>query len=268
MSWVLSLKQAPRLRLDFRAIVPAAMLDAARERLPIVHGKDALPLAEVCHIEHAPGDDDCIVFDGDFSRCDRIGWQLDGGRIEVHGNAGDYLGAGMKRGEILVRGHAGVLAACEMQGGVLDIGGSVGDYAAGALPGSMDGMRGGTLVVRGHAGERLGDRMRRGTVLVFGDAGAFAGSRMVAGTIALAGRIGAHCAYGMRRGSIVCAGEAPAVSPTFVSTGHDFGVFWQLLARDLARFGGPFAELPSRRAERHAGDLAAGGKGELLLAMR
>jgi len=37
-----------------------------------------------------------------------------------------------------------------------------------------------------------------------------------------------------------------------------------LLARDLARHGGPFANLPSRRIERHLGDLAVGGKGELI----
>jgi formylmethanofuran dehydrogenase subunit C len=130
----------------------------------------------------------------------------------------------------------------------------------------MDGMRGGTLIVHGSAADRFGDRMRRGTALVFGDAGDFLGSRMVAGSIAVGGRIGAHCAWGMRRGSIVCAGAAPSIAPTFVPTGHDIGVFWQLLARDLARLGEPFATLPARHIRRIAGDLAVGGKGELLLA--
>jgi len=269
-AWTLSLKHAPALRLDLRAVVPAALATrtlAEIERLPLAHGNDTLPLAEVFDIALADSDVDTIVFDGDCSRCDRIGWQLSGGRIEVRGSAGDHVGTGMAGGEIRVLGHAGVLAGCEMQGGRLDVVGDVGDFAAGALPGSMDGMRGGTLVVRGAAGERLGDRMRRGSVLVFGDTGAFAGSRMVAGTLAVGGRLGAHCAYGMRRGSIVCAGTAPAIAPTFVATRHDIGVFWQLLARDLARFGGPFAALPGRRVERWAGDLAAGGKGELLLAV-
>lgn len=268
-TWTLTLKHASALRLDLRAVVPAALASrtlAEIERLPLAHGNDTLPLAEVFGIARADGPEDTIVFDGDCGRCDRIGWQLAGGRIDVRGSAGDYVGAGMAGGEIRVRGHAGVLAGCEMLGGVLDVSGNVGDFAAGALPGSMDGMRGGTLLVRGTAGERLGDRMRRGSVLVFGDAGAFAGSRMVAGTIALGGTVGAHCGYGMRRGSIVCAGALPAPSPTFVPTHHAFGVFWQLLARDLARFGGPFAGLPARRVQRLAGDLAAGGHGELLLA--
>jgi len=42
-------------------------------------------------------------------------------------------------------------------------------------------------------------------------------------------------------------------------------VMWQLLARSLARHGGPFADLPRRRIERHLGDLASAGKGELIV---
>jgi formylmethanofuran dehydrogenase subunit C len=129
----------------------------------------------------------------------------------------------------------------------------------------MDGMRGGTLVVRGNAGARLADRMRRGTVAVFGDAGDFMASRMVAGTIALGGSCGLHPAWGMRRGSIVFAGPVPVVAPTFAPLHSNADVFWPLLARDLAQFGGPFATLAQRRLRRHAGDLAVLGRGELLL---
>jgi formylmethanofuran dehydrogenase subunit C len=44
-------------------------------------------------------------------------------------------------------------------------------------------------------------------------------------------------------------------------------VMWQLLARDLAHHGGPFGTLPTRRIQRHLGDVAAAGKGELMLAL-
>jgi formylmethanofuran dehydrogenase subunit C len=88
---------------------------------------------------------------------------------------------------------------------------------------------------------------------------------MVAGTIAVAGTIGAHPAYGMRRGTLVAAGPAPEVPPCFVGNTVNIGVFWQLLSRDLARHGGAFAALPKRKPLRHLGDLAAGGKGELLI---
>jgi formylmethanofuran dehydrogenase subunit C len=108
--------------------------------------------------------------------------------------------------------------------------------------------------------------MRRGTALVFGDVGDFVASRMVAGTIAIGGRCGAHGGYGMRRGSIVFAGSAPAAAPTFVPANAEAPVFWQLLARDLARHGGLFADLPSRAISRHLGDLAADGKGEWIVA--
>lgn len=267
-SCMLSLRQAPQFRVDLRALQPARLAGlsaAAIERLAVPHGRELLPLGEFCRV--FTGDDSAAAlrFEGDFSRFDRIGWQLAEGHIEVHGTAGDYLGAGMTAGEIRAHGDAGLYAGCEMAGGRLEIGGDAGDFAAAALPGSMDGMRGGLLLVRGNAGERFGDRMRRGTAAVFGDAGDFPGSRMVAGTIAVAGRPGAHCAYGMRRGSIVCAGAAPELPPTFAETGANFAVMWQLLARDLAQLGGPFEALPRRRLRRHAGDLAVGGKGELLL---
>ena len=66
-------------------------------------------------------------------------------------------------------------------------------------------------------------------------------------------------------GRVVLAGAPCEVSPTFVPALVDAAVFWQLLARDLARNGGPFASLPSRRIERHLGDVAAGGKAELIM---
>jgi formylmethanofuran dehydrogenase subunit C len=265
--WTLRLRQPPALRLDLRGFTPVALgaLTAAElERTPVGHGNRLQPLAEFFTV--AARSDDSLVFEGDLTRCDRVGWQMDGGRLVVDGAAGDYTGACMTAGEITVWGDAGALAACEMAGGALTIEGSVGEFAASTLPGSIDGMRGGTLVVRGHAGARLGDRMRRGTVVVFGDVGEFAASRLVAGTIAIGGQPGVHGGFGMRRGSVVFAGSAPEPSPTFVPAISSVPVFWQLLSRDLARHGGPFGSLPARRIDRHLGDLAADGKGEWIVA--
>lgn len=263
----LTLHTPPALRLDLRALNPAALagLSAAQiEALALPHGSRTVALAEVFRV--SPGDDaDSLRLEGDLSRADRIGWQLGAGRIEVHGPVGDYAGGCMSGGTLHVHGDARDLAACEMAGGTLTIEGSTGDFAASTRPGSMDGMRGGMLIVRGSAGARFGDRMRRGTALVGGDAGDFLASRMVAGTIALGGRCGAHPAYGMRRGSLVFAGAAPELPVGFVPAGAEAPVFWQLLARDLQRHGGPFAGLASRGMRRHLGDLAAGGKGEIII---
>ncbi len=269
----LTLKQAPARRVDLRGVTPTALaaLSASEiERLTVTHGTQTLPLVELFGVvrSESTGDLDELRFVGDLARFDRVGWQLAGGRVIVDGDVGDYAGGGMSTGELQVAGSAGALAACEMSGGLLTVGGDVGDFAASTLPGSMDGMRGGTFIVRGHAGARFGDRMRRGTALVFGDAGDFLASRMVAGTIAIGGAAGAHVGYGMRRGSVVFAGAeaAPEIANTFVPAVADALVFWQLLSRDLARHGGPFAGLPSRAIRRHLGDVAAGGKGELIVA--
>ncbi len=265
--WTLTLRNAPSLRLDLRALRPSALAGLPAgdvERLRVACGREWVPLAEFFSL--APRTDDRLVLAGDLSRCDRVGWQMDGGRLVVEGPVGHYAGAAMTAGDLLVQGRAGDLAACEMAGGRLVVEGDAGDFVAGTLPGSMDGMRGGSVVVRGHAGARCGDRMRRGTVAVFGDCGDFLASRMVAGTIAVGGRPGAHGGWGMRRGSVVFAGSAPEPGPTFVPAVADAAVFWQLLARDLALLGGVFAGLPARPVRRHLGDLAADGKGEWIVA--
>lgn len=264
----LRLRTQPLLRLDLAGLTPLAVAGQSAVELarrPLWHGNEAVPLGEWFDAEAIPGDDATLVFEGDLARCDGVGRDLDGGRIRVDGDVGDYVGAGMRGGEICVGGSAGMLAACEMAGGRLEVAGNVGDYAASALAGDMDGMRGGLFIVRGDAGARFGDRMRRGTALVFGATGDFLASRLVAGTIAVAGEVGAHCGYGMRRGSLVFAGAQPEPPPGFVPTGHDIGVIWTLLARSLAKHGGPFAGLAVSRPRRLVGDLAADGKGEWLL---
>jgi formylmethanofuran dehydrogenase subunit C len=264
--FTLTLRQAPALRIDARSLLPAALaaLSVAEvEQLPLPHGRDQIAVGELFKVQVSA--DDKLVLAGDLSRFDRIGWCLADGELVVQGAAGAYAGGGMAGGRLVVHGDAGDMTACAMRGGWLEVLGNTGDLAASALPGDMDGMRGGTLVVRGNAGTRLADRMRRGSVVVFGDAGPLMASRLVAGTLALAGRCGANPAFAMRRGSIVFAGEPPAIGPTFVPLASNADVFWQLLARDLAHFGGAFAGLAQRRVVRHAGDLAVQGKGELLL---
>jgi formylmethanofuran dehydrogenase subunit C len=266
--WRLRLKQPPALRVDLRGVTPAALaaLTAAQAgHWRIGYGNTTLPLAELFVIDRTSQEG--LVFEGDLSRFDGIGWQMSGGVLTVAGHAGDFAGGGMRGGTLRIAGHAGVLAACEMAGGTLLIEGNVGDFAASTLPGSIDGMRGGRLIVQGNAGHRFADRMRRGTALVFGNAGDFLASRLVAGSIAIGGTVGAHVGYGMRRGSLVLAAGAAAAEPgpIFIPAGADAPVFWHLLARDLAQHGGPFASLPRRAIERHLGDRGNGGTGELIL---
>lgn len=265
---VLRLVREPALRVDMRGVTPAALASQDAPgvaRHEVWHGNERLPLGEFFAVERRKtGAGAALRFVGDLARFDSLGAQLDGGRIDIEGRAGDYLGAGMSAGVIACTGNAGLFAACEMAGGELRVGGDVGDFAAAARPGSMEGMRGGALVVLGKAGERLGDRMRRGLVTIHASAGAFAASRMVAGTIAIGGALGEHPAFGMRRGTLVLASARPELPPTFVASTHDFTVFWRLLARRLEAAGGPFLALARRMPRRSVGDLAVDGKGEVL----
>ena len=271
MSCRLVLRQPPALRVDARLLSPAHLRDLAVDdvrRVVLPSGRDRIELGEWFDVLPDDGAADVLRIDGDLSRFDAVGAGLHEGTLHVRGDVGDAAGMGMTGGRLTIEGNARDLAGCAMRGGWLEIAGDTGDLAASALPGDIDGMVGGTLVVRGRAGARLADRMRRGTVVIHGDVGDFAASRMVAGTLAIGGRCGAMAGWGMRRGSVVFAGDAPQVASTFVDVRSDANVFWQLLARDLARFGAPFDDLPRRGMTRFAGDLAAQGKGELLVASR
>ncbi|MCX8003533.1 MAG: formylmethanofuran dehydrogenase subunit C [Burkholderiaceae bacterium] len=265
----LRLRQPPRLRVDFEGIRPrrlAALALPEVQRLRVWHGNEALALADLFDVSLGTAQEPTLRLEGELTAFDRIGAGLDGGRIEIHGGVGDYLGLRMRDGQIHVRGTAGAFAGCEMAGGSMTVAGDVGDYAGAALPGSMEGMRGGRLLIAGNAGERAGDRMRRGLLLVAGNAGACAASRMVAGTLAVAGALGPHAAFGMRRGTLVLARAPAALLPTFVPTRHDVGVFWHLLMRQLAVAGSPWDALAAKRPLRWVGDRAVGGIGEILVA--
>jgi formylmethanofuran dehydrogenase subunit C len=269
MSWRLVLRQAPALRVEARLLSPTRLRGLSGDevrRVALPSGRDRIELGEWFDVLAGEDDSQALHLEGDLSRFDGVGAGLAEGTLHVHGDVGDAAGLGMTGGRLVIDGDARDLAGGAMRGGWLEVSGAIGDLAASALPGDLDGMVGGTLVVRGRAGDRLADRMRRGTIVVHGDVGDFAASRMVAGTLALGGGCGAMPGWGMRRGSVVFAGAAPRTPSTFVDVASDAGVFWQLLARDLARFGPPFDDLPRRAMARFAGDLAVQGKGELLVA--
>lgn len=262
--WQLTLKAQPLLRVDAAALQPGPWTQDQLLRLPLPCGRDTLAVGELFAV--APRTDAVLALQGDLQRFDRIGAGLASGELQVQGCVGHQLGLAMRGGRLLLQGDAGDEAGCALQGGWLQVHGHVGHLAAGPQPGDMDGMRGGTFVIHGSAGTRLADRMRRGTLVLHGDAGDFCASRMVAGTLVLAGRCGAHLGYGMRRGSIVCLGPAPSLADSFVPVHAEPGVFWQLLARDLAQHGEAFKTLARRSiSSRWAGDQAVAGRGEVLV---
>jgi len=266
---VLTLKEAPRQRVDMSPLVPER-LQATRgsdiARIALASGNRAIPLGDLFEIE--PGDANEIVIRGTCGRFDFIGAGMRAGSLTVEGDAGACLGHGMRGGRLRVTGSAGPWAGAAMRGGVVEIGGDAGDFLGGALPGDMLGMRGGFVAVRGGAGERAGDRMRRGVIVIDGDTGAYAGARMIAGTlVALGGEVGPYPGYGMKRGTLWLRNPPRRSLPTFADNGwHELG-FLRVLRGALARIqsGSRSLEELGLRVRRFVGDAAYGGKGEILV---
>lgn len=106
---------------------------------------------------------------------------MNGGSIEVFGNAQDQIGNTMNDGCVVVHGRCGDATGY--------------------------GMRGGQVFVREGCGWRVGIHMKQyegkcPAIVIGGDAGAFLGEYMAGGVIVLLGKPGAHLATGMHGGVI------------------------------------------------------------------
>jgi formylmethanofuran dehydrogenase subunit C len=261
-----SLREAPDQRLDLSPLVPQNLADktvAEIERIELQTTRIRVTVGDIFRIRD--GDPDTIVFEGGNERFDRIGAGMTSGSIHVDGQVGVQPGRLMAGGQLTIRGDAGPFAGSAMKGGTLDIEGDAGERLGGPLSGETVGMSGGLLHVHGHAGSRAGDRLRRGFILVEGRTGAYAGSRMIAGTLAIGGEAGDLPGYLMGRGTILLGRGASLFSPSFGDSGEHDLVAARLLAKHIGQFSAELGGLFRRPLRRFAGDLAALGKGEILL---
>jgi formylmethanofuran dehydrogenase subunit C len=263
----LRLRAPPPLTVDLSAISPERLKGLTRAQIEAIElelGNRTVALAELFAVS---GDDPhTIVIENAHARLTHLGAGMRGGTLRSEGDAGDYTGLRMSAGRILVAGNVGNFAGCEMSGGAIEIRGGAGDFVGGALAGDKQGMRGGLIHVRGRAGDRVADHMRRGLILLEQGAGAYLGSRMLAGTVLVRGAVGAQPGYGLKRGTLLLHEAPPELPATFNDCGaHDL-LFLTLLERELAKQSGlaAFVPLPPR-VRRYCGDLATGGKGEILL---
>jgi formylmethanofuran dehydrogenase subunit C len=253
----------PDRRLDLSPLTPerlAGLSVAEIEALPLCAGRHPLSVADIFAVR--AGDASEIVIEGGSHRFDRVGAAMRQGSLHIAGDVGQQAGRAMAGGRLAIGGSAGGWAGSGLIGGAVEIAGDAGDWLGGPLPGERSGMRGGTIVVRGHAGIRAGDRMRRGLVIVEGDAGPHAASAMIAGTLVVCGGAGPLPGILMRRGTIVL-GRPAALAPSFLPTGGTDLVFTRLLAQSAATFSATAASCIRAATIRHAGDLAALGKGEV-----
>jgi formylmethanofuran dehydrogenase subunit C len=269
----LTLKEPPRFRLDVQALTPHGLAGrtlAEVAALPLWSGNRLTSVGALFDVSGAAlpaaGNGE-IVFVNATERLDRVGSGMHSGAIRVEGDAGAYPGFAMSGGWLTVTGNAGPFAGSAMRGGEIRIGGSAGDFLGAAIPGEKRGMSGGVVVVEGSAGDRVGDHMRRGNILIGGDAGDYCGARMTAGSIVVRGKAGGCVGFAMRRGTVLLYRAPAGVPATFNDCGSHDLPFLGLYMDYLRGFGPPFARragAPSR-ARRIAGDVAVGGRGEILI---
>ena len=260
------LRTPPPQRLNLSPLTPRNLAGKSAAEITAIELQTTRERATVGDVFRVrAGDASTILIEGGAERLDRVGVGLAEGEIIVEGRVGVEAGRLMSGGRLTVRGDAGPFAGSCMSGGRLDIIGDAGDRLAGPLAGETVGMSGGLLHVRGDAGSRAGDRLRRGFVLIEGRAGVYAGSRMIAGTLAIGAEAGDLPGYLMDRGTILIGRGARRLSPTFGDCGeHDF-VAARLIAEYVAQASARLSRLWRRPLRRLAGDLAALGKGEILL---
>ncbi len=264
---VLTLKAPPAIAIDCSPLTPdrlAGKSAAAIAAIELQSGNRRLPAGELFDIAGESGE--TLVIRNASSKLDRIGAGMNGGTLEVEGDAGAFLGAGLVSGTVRVSGSAGAFAATGMVAGTLHVRGNVGDFLGAAIAGDKQGMLGGLVIVDGDAGDRVGDHLRRGIVLVGGNAGDYCASRMLAGTIAIRGRVGALPGYAMKRGTLLLAGAAE-LPATFNDCGTHELMFLRLFARHLAGVDAAAARFApqAERVRRFVGDRANGGLGEILI---
>jgi formylmethanofuran dehydrogenase subunit C len=265
----LTLRARPSSRLSLRGVIPERLAglsasSIAREALRL--GNRQAELGDWFHVEVSGGAEDRLVISGADARLDDVGAGMTRGDLVVEGDVGARVGLEMAGGRASIRGSAGVGAGTAMAGGELRIAGDAGDHIGTALPGERHGMRDGLVIVEGAAGAGVGDRMWRGLIVVVGSVGPFCGARMGAGTIVVCGEAGPSIGVAMWRGTIVALGRYADLLPGFADTGvHDLTV-QRVLAQSLARLRlGPLADR-LRELRRWQGDLAVGGRGEILTA--
>jgi formylmethanofuran dehydrogenase subunit C len=265
-SLTFSLRKAPDQRLDLSLLISqnlAGKTAAEIERIELQTTRIRVALGDVFRVQE--GDPNTIVIEGGAERFDRVGMGMASGSIRVEGEVGVEAGRLMSGGALTIGGDAGPFAGSGMKGGTLDIEGNAGERVGGPLSGETIGMSGGLLHVHGDVGERAGDRLRRGFIVIEGRAGAYAGSRMIAGTLAIGGEAGDLPGYLMGRGTIFLGRGATLFSPSFGDCGEHDLVAARLLANYIAPTSAKLATLFRRPLRRLAGDLAALGKGEILV---
>ena len=260
-----TLQKALQFSINCSALTPNHLANKSVSEIAsllIHYGKNQLRVDELFNI--SGHDTQNIHFKNASHQFDYLGANMSSGHIYIEGDAGAYLGFGLKQGVIHCLGSTLAFAACNMQNGLITIEGNTGDFLGGASAGLRKGMSGGTVVVKGNAGDRVGDQMRRGLILIEGNAGDYCASRMIAGTIGILGNVGNYTGFNMKRGTLLLT-KIPQLHATMQDCGTHTLPFLSLMFKYFATFETKFSSFSALRALRFVGDSACNGYGEILV---
>ena len=270
MTVLLSLKQVPDIPIEADTITPTAFAGktlAQIGQLKVMQGRDSRELRDFFEIIGEPAgsaEETEIIVRGDLRKVKQIGKGMDGGRINIEGDAGMHLGAEMIAGRITVSGSVDAYAAAEMKGGNIQIEGNAGDYLCAGYRGSPDGMTGGRVYVAGNVGNEMALHMRKGFIAIKGNVGAMAATRMKGGSIIVCGELGPRACIEATKGMLLALGKVNSLPPTFKYSGNSEREFTGYYIRYLkskrpdflksdisfsekwAKFVGDFAEAESK----------------------
>lgn len=261
----LTLRVIPSGRIDMTGVLPETLAGRSVSDIEMqVLCLNGNPVALGDLFEVTADENDVLEIRTDCDRLDYLGKGMASGTLRVEGPAGNFAAQAMHGGELDIRGNAGDSAANGMKGGLLRIRGNAGDWLGAAVIGDRTGMAGGVVAIEGNVGDRLGDRMRRGLVLVRGKAGDACGARLLAGTVIVAGGCGSLPGFGLRRGSLILGRMPESIPASFNDSGRVELTYLGLLHHHTEGFL-PGLLPAATQAHRYMGDLAFGGKGEILV---
>jgi formylmethanofuran dehydrogenase subunit C len=129
-----------------------------------------------------------------------------GGRLLIHGNAGDYAFAYNEFTDISLDGNVGDAAGLGIRSGVIHVYGGAGDYVA------TQG-QGGTVIVNRNTGHRCGAGLNGADLCVLGSVGNEAGFAMTSGAMVIQGDAGEQFGANVTGGVIYLRGQAKSVAP-------------------------------------------------------
>jgi formylmethanofuran dehydrogenase subunit C len=263
-----TLKSRPGFPLDMSALIPDKLLGKSAAQIAAIKlssGKEKISVAKLFSITGSDATN--IRIQRSCQQLTHIGHNMSTGKIEVRGDAGDFLGQNMRGGHIIVNGNSGDWSAAGLNGGLIEINGNTGDYLGANFSGQVHGMNEGTVIVSGNAGNRAGERMRRGMIVIKGQVGEYCANWMLAGSIIIMGKSGNYLGHGMKRGTIILTKKPRHIIATFRHCGLLKIEFLRLLFKQMALSNLQFNFFRNFGPEaiRYAGDVSCDGKGEILI---